>query len=120
MTRGTYLRAGTAQAVHQALWLQVGVPALARGVSLSMEKAEHVWAWQTDQCHVSPRRLQPKDPVSFLLLSSSRRDVIWATQAKENLLDNWACSPRQGARRSEFESQLDHTLTVRHWACHCL
>lgn len=38
------LGAGTAQAVHQALGLQVGVPALARGVSLPVEKAEHVWA----------------------------------------------------------------------------
>lgn len=38
------LRASAAQAVHQALWLQVGVPALAGGVPLPMEKAEHVWA----------------------------------------------------------------------------
>lgn len=38
------LRASAAQAVHQALWLQVGVPALARGVFLPVEKAEHVRA----------------------------------------------------------------------------
>lgn len=60
MARGTYLGTRAAKAVHQALWLQVGVPALARGVFLPVEKAEHIWAWQTNQCCVSPRRLQPK------------------------------------------------------------
>lgn len=60
VARGTYLRTRAAKAVHQALWLQVGVPALAGGVFLPMEKAEHVWAWQTNQCFVSPGRLQPK------------------------------------------------------------
>lgn len=84
--RGTYLGAGTAQAVHQALGLQVGVPALARGVSLPVEKAEHVWAWQTNQCFVSPRRLQPKVPASSLL-SGSRKDVIWTMQTKGNPWD---------------------------------
>lgn len=87
VARGTYLRASAAQAVHQALWLQVGVPALAGGVSLPMEKAEHVRAWQTKQGFVSSRRLQPKDHASSLLFSGSRKDVIWTTQAKVSLLD---------------------------------
>lgn len=86
MARGTYLRASAAQAIHQALWLQVGVPALAGGIPLPMEKAEHVWAWQNDQCFVSPRMLQFKDRPSTLL-SGSRKDVIRTTQAKVNLLD---------------------------------
>lgn len=60
VARGTYLGTRAAKAVHQALWLQVGVPALARGVFLPVEKAEHVWAWQTNQCFVSSRRLQPE------------------------------------------------------------
>lgn len=38
------LGASAAEAVHQTLRLQVGVPALTGGVSLPMEKAEHVWA----------------------------------------------------------------------------
>lgn len=102
--RGTYLGASAAKAVHQALRLQVGVPALAGGVSLPMEKAEHVWAWQSNQCFVSPRRLQPGVPASSLLLSDSRKDVIWTLKQKRI---HRTCSPSQGARMTEFPYQLD-------------
>lgn len=83
VARGTYLGAS----IHQALGLQVGVPALAGGIPLPVKEAEHVWAWQTNQCFVSPRRLQPEVPASSLLLSGSRKDVIWTTQVKENPRD---------------------------------
>lgn len=105
--RGTYLGASAAEAVHQTLRLQVGVPALAGGVSLPMEKAEHVWAWQTNQYFVSPRRLQPGVPASSLLRSGSRKDVIWTLKQKRI---HRTCSPSQGARMTEFQYQLD-------WLC---
>lgn len=41
-SQGTCLRAAAADAVHQPLWLQIGVPALARAVLLAIEVAEHI------------------------------------------------------------------------------
>lgn len=84
------------------------MPALTGGVSLPVEKAEHIWTWHTNQRFVSPGRLQPKDPASCLLLSGSRKDVVWTRQAEENPPDVLS----QSRAENIWVRQPDYALTV--------